>query len=186
MPILEREVDIFPEALLEQAASCDENAQWTLLYTRARREKEAMRRFTALGVPFYSPLVGKRTRSPSGRVRKAYVPLFSSYIFIYGDEHVRYRALTTNCISRWLHVSDPARLIRDLQQIRRVIESGEPLTTEERLAEGARVRIRSGSLKGLEGTVIRRSGKDRLLVAVNFLAKGASFLLDNFQVEPIA
>jgi len=35
------------------------------------------------------------------------------------------------------------------------------------------------------GTVIRRHGGDRLLIAVHFLQRGASVLLDDFQVERI-
>ncbi len=187
MPILAREIDIYPEALLEQAElGQEEHTRWWLLYTLPRREKEAMRRFRGLDIPFYGPLIARRTQSPAGRVREAYLPLFSSYIFIYGGDHARHHAMTSNCVSRWLPVPDGARLTRDLQQVRRMIESGEPLTPEARLQAGARVRVRSGSLKGIEGTVIRRSGGARLLVAVNFLAKGASFLLGDFQVEPIA
>ena len=44
---------------------------------------------------------------------------------------------------------------------------------------------RQCSLAGLEGTVIRRRGAERLLVVVEFLQQGASVQLDDFQVERI-
>ncbi len=70
------------------------------MYTLVRREKDLMRRLRALEIPFYSPLVHKRTRSPGGRVRESYVPLFASYVFLHGNQQQRHQALSTNCISR--------------------------------------------------------------------------------------
>ena len=40
-------------------------------------------------------------------------------------------------------------------------------------------------MAGLEGTVIKRHGETRLLVSVDFLQKGASVAIDDFQVEPL-
>jgi transcription antitermination factor NusG len=186
MPILPGEPDIYPPQLLEQVLDASSgDAEWWAMYTLARREKELMRRLRALEIPFYSPLVHKRARSPGGRVRESYVPLFASYVFVYGNQQQRHQALSTNCISRTLIVPDAGRLVHDLQQIRRLIELDAPLTMEARIEPGRRVRVRSGSMAGLEGTVTKRRGKDWLVVAVEFLQQGASVLLEDFQVEPL-
>ena len=60
-----------------------------------------------------------------------------------------------------------------------------PLTIESRLEIGRRVRVKSGSLMGLEGEIISRRGENRLLIGVQFLQQGASILIRDFQVEPI-
>jgi transcriptional antiterminator RfaH len=60
-----------------------------------------------------------------------------------------------------------------------------PLTLEARIEPGRRVRVRSGPMTGLEGLVVKRRGKDWLVVAVEFLGQGASVLLEDFQVEPL-
>jgi transcription antitermination factor NusG len=186
MPILPRQSDIFPSELLECEDPVDASGrQWWAVYTMARREKELMRRLTAMEIPFYAPLIPKRTRSPGGRVRESYVPLFASYVFLLGDEQQRHQALTTNCVSRTLVVPDPAQLVHDLRQIKRLIELDAPLTVEARIEPGRRVRIRSGPMAGLEGIVTKRRGRDWLVVAVEFLQQGASVLLEDFQVEPL-
>jgi len=184
MPILPSEPDLFPAQLLE---ANDSHAQgpWWAMYTMARREKELMRRLRALGIPFYGPMVAKRTRSPAGRSRTSYVPLFASYVFVCGDELQRHQALATNCVSRCLSVPNSEQLVHDLRQIRRLIDLDAPLTIEARIETGQRVRVRSGSMSGLEGTVIKRRGKDWLVVAVEFLQQGASVMLEDFQVEPL-
>ncbi len=186
MPILAREPDLYPHDLLDRPGLGQEaTATWWALYARTRQEKQLMRRLRTQGVPFYGPLVARRFRSPSGRVRTSYKPLFPSYVFLYGSADHRLAAQQTNCVSRWLVVPDPETLTRDLRQIRRLIESGAPLTPETRLERGMRVRVRSGPLAGLEGTVIRRAKATRLLVAVDFLQKGASALLEDCQLERI-
>jgi transcriptional antiterminator RfaH len=186
MPILPREPDIFPQDLLNGYEAPPEwEASWWALHTLPRREKDLVRRLRRLGIPHYSPLIARRSRSPGGRIRTSYVPLFSGYVFVRGGEDQRYHALTTNCVSRCLEVPDESTLVHDLHQIQRLIACGAPLSPESRIEPGMRVRIRSGSLAGLEGVVIRRRGRDRLLVVVRFLQRGASVELEDFQVERI-
>ena len=184
MPILARELDLFPDDLLEQPNLGREADQcWWAVYTKSRHEKELMRRLCALNIAFYTPLIPRRQRSPGGRTRTAYVALFAGYVFLYGDESARYRALTTNCVSRWLQVPNGVELTQELRHIHQLIESGAPLTPEARLEMGARVRVRSGPLAGIEGVVIKRAGATRLQIAVNFLQQGASLLLEDHEVE---
>ncbi len=189
MPILPAEPDVYPDDLfdlpeLEMPATLS-GSQWWGLYTLPRREKQLMRHLRVLKIPFYSPLVPRRTRSPQGRVRTSHVPLFASYLFLYGTDASRVQALTTNCVSRSLSVADSDRLTRDLKQIHRLIASEAALTPEARLEPGMRVRVKSGSLAGLEGVVVQRRGEERLLVAVEFLQQGVSIHLDDFLVERI-
>ncbi len=184
MPILPREPDIYPAELLDDAPDGTADGAWWAMYTLARREKELMRRLRAMEIPFYAPLVHKRARSPGGRMRESYVPLFASYVFVLGDEHQRQQTLASNCVSRCLSVPDAGQLVHDLRQVRHLIELDAPLTVEARIEPGRRVRVRSGSMAGLEGTVVKRRGKDWLVVAVEFLGQGASVMLEDFQVEP--
>ncbi len=103
MPILDHESDIYPEHLLEPAGESSVEPWWAL-YTLPRREKELMRRLRALELPFYGPIVPQRKKSPQGRVRTSYLPLFSGYVFMRGDDESRRAALTSNCTSRCLTV----------------------------------------------------------------------------------
>jgi transcription antitermination factor NusG len=154
------------------------------LYTKSRQEKACARQLLAQGVAHYLPLVVKRTVR-RGRKFSARVPLFAGYVFMFGTDADRVASLTTNRISRILPVHDGAGLCHDLEQIERLIASGAPVTVEQRLAPGKRVRIRSGAFLGLEGTVLARQGATRLFVAVNFLKQGASIEIDDCLLEPI-
>ena len=170
MPLLGKEVNIFPEDLLDREELGQEHDQnWWALYTLSRRKKELTRRLRCLEIACYCPTIANNKRSASGRVRTSYIPLFQNYVFIYGDATDRHKALTTNCISRDLRVADGATLTQDLRNLQRLIDLGAPLTAESRLQPGQKVRIRSGMLRGMEGTVFLRRDKKRLMIAVDFL-----------------
>lgn len=183
MPTLALEPDLFPPDLLDGALDWENDGTWWVLYTRSRQEKELMRRLHSKEIPFYGPLVERRSRTPAGRCRTAYIPLFSNYVFMFGNAEQRYEALGTNCVSRDIAVANSPDLVYDLQQLRRLIQSGEPLTPEARIGPGVRVRVRSGPLLGQEGIVLQRRGETRLLVAVRFLQQGASVLVDECDLE---
>ena len=184
MPILAEETALFPEDLLDAWEPGSSERTWWAIYTKARQEKSLARHLLRYQVPFYLPMVAKTLLKRGRRVR-SHVPLFAGYVFLYGSVDERRLALTTNRISQVLVVADPARLHRDLQQVRRLIESGAPLTVESRLQPGQRVRIRAGALEGVEGEVISRSRKCRMVVAVDFLQKGVSMEIEDVMLEPL-
>jgi len=184
MPILPPEPDCFPEDLLD-CWTPQSPGRWWALHTLARREKDLMRRLRKAEVSFYGPLVKRRSRTPSGRHIQSHLPLFPGYVFLCGEESDRQEALKTNCIARCLPVTDGAELMHDLRCIRQLIAADVPLTPESRLQPGTPVRVRSGSMAGLEGVVIKRHGKDWLVVNVQFLQRGASVMLEDFQFEAI-
>jgi transcription antitermination factor NusG len=210
MPLLAREPDCYPSDLFDRLAETplpsdsestdgvipctpvslpgvepQERDRWWVVRTLSRREKDLMRRLTAADVAYYTPIITRRSRSASGRVRASFVPLFSGYVFLHGTEDDRRAALTTNCIASILAVEDQCRLLGELLQIRKLLDSDRPITPEEKLVRGQAVRVVTGPLRGQEGVVIERLGKRRLLVTVELLQRGASVDLDECDVEPI-
>jgi transcription antitermination factor NusG len=184
MPILKEETSLFPDTLLEETPLGIPNRHWFALYTKARQEKSLARELLKQLIPFYLPQV-KKTNVVRNRRRVSLMPLFGGYLFVYGAEEERIRCLTTNRVSRILQVAEPEQLVFDLRQFHRLIAANAPLTIESRLAPGQRVRVRQGAFAGLEGTVLKRRGETRLLVAINFLQQGASFEIDDFLLEPL-
>ncbi len=185
MPILREEPSLYPESLLDAPPPGVAPRCWLALYTKSRQEKSLARELLKIGIPFYLPLV-RKTSVSRGRKRTSLMPLFGGYVFLYGSEDERVRSLTTGRISRVLEVEDADQLVFDLRQLRQLIVSDAPLTVESRLAPGQWVRVRQGAFAGLEGTVLKRRGKTRLLVSINFLQQGASVEIDDFLLEPLS
>jgi transcriptional antiterminator RfaH len=184
MPILASETDLFPGNLLDDFTREPSERRWWAVYTRSRMEKSLARQLLAMEIPFYLPLI-PRTSMIAGRRVRSLNPLFTGYLFMYGNDHERVQMLGTNRVAHLWSSNYVDELTRDLQGVRALIESGIPLSPEGRLQPGERVRIKTGQLMGLEGVIVSRRGEDRLLIAVNFLQQGVSIQISDFQVERI-
>jgi transcriptional antiterminator RfaH len=184
MPICAAETNCYPENLLDEMPLADDSRRWWAAYTLPRQEKSLARQLNAMQVPFYLPLVSQ-IRLVNGRRQKSFLPVFSSYLFMFADDEQRVGALGTNRIAHLFSATDTAALTRDLCRVRRMIESGEPLTIEAKLQAGQQVRVKNGALMGIEGTIIERRGESHLVVAVEFLQQGVSIMISDFQVEPL-
>ena len=186
MPILDAEPSKYPPDLLATLSQgpVDPARCWWAVYTKARQEKALARSLVQFEIPFYLPLIPKDNLIRGRRVR-SHIPLFSGYVFLYGNENERGRCLTTNRISKILPVEHQEQLLHDLDNIDRLIAADAPLTLESRLQAGDPVRVKTGPMRGTDGVVITRRGKNCLLVAVNFLQQGASVEIEDFQLEPL-
>jgi transcriptional antiterminator RfaH len=182
MPILDLEPSVYPKCLFETPDLLA--GSWWVLHTKARQEKTLCRHLLAAQKSFYCPMIPHQYRSPNGRRRVSHLPLFTSYVFLRGDEYDRSWTLSTGTLCQALPVTQPAEFVQELSQIHQLIELGQPLTAEERLQPGQRVRIKSGPLTGLTGTILQRREGRRLLVMVNFIQRGASIEIGDFELEP--
>ena len=111
-------------------------------------------------------------------VLTSHVPLFPGYLFLLGNDRQRIAALEARVHS--LPVADQESLWQELGQIHQLIESGAPVTPEERLGPGQAVEICSGPLAGMRGTVVRAAAGRRFVVRVDFIQRGASVELDDY------
>ena len=183
MPILSQEVSLYPQNLLG-VGSADQVHNWYIVYTRARHEKSLARHMLANTMHFYLPLVAKEQFVRGKRVH-SYLPVFSSYLFYCGDAPDEVSKVAPYCVSCVFPVDDQKRLQTELLSIHTLLEAGSGMTLESRLTNGRKVRVKSGALRGLEGTVVRRKNRSRLLVAVNYLQQGVSVEIDDFMLETI-
>lgn len=182
MPILAQEPDIFPDSLLDTPADSLDDS-WFAMYTLARQEKELMRKLRPLKIAHYGPMIQQRKRSPQGRIRTSYVPLFTGYVFIRGDEVARHNAVSTGCISRCLPVTEYEELIEDLRRIRQLVLNGAEVRPEPKPLVGRTAMVKNGAMKGLKGTITKTLSHHRLTVLVNFMQQGASVIVDEADVE---
>ncbi|MCA9176571.1 MAG: hypothetical protein KDB14_18915 [Planctomycetales bacterium] len=194
MPVLDREESFYPASLLDaphapaqgpsRTDDADDEPRWWVLHTRSRQEKAVARDLRLAKVSHCLPLT-PQSKLQRSRKKTAFVPIFGNYVFLYGTQDDRLTALKTNRVAHALEVPDQIQLERDLLQLKRLIHLEVPLTIESKLQVGQRVRVKSGSLAGLEGTILERVRPSRLVVAVNYLQQGVSLQIDDFMLEAI-
>jgi transcriptional antiterminator RfaH len=184
MPILPAEPEMFPDDLWDEVErSPVASRRWYCLHTRPRQEKATARDLRTGQAPFYLPQIVQETRTPAGRKIRSTLPLFGGYLFLFGSEVDRVTALRTNRLVNILEVIDQAGLVRDLRQVHRMLSSGLAIEPEPAAVVGGRVRIASGPLTGLVGTVVRRGKRDHFVAVVQILGLGATVALEDWQVE---
>jgi hypothetical protein len=186
MPILPAEPDMYPADLWRCAEyAADPNSRWWCLHAKPRQEKAAARHLRNRKIVHYLPQVIQQSRTPGGRLIRSVVPLFSGYLFLFGDDPQRVEALKSNNMANVLEVPDQESLDRDLRQIHQMLSSGLPVVPEVTHPVGTKIHILTGPLSGLVGTVVRRGKRDQFVAVVRFLGRGATVDLQDWQVERV-
>ena len=183
MPILPAEPEFYPEDLWKGYTGQGDDRRWYCLHTKPRQEKATARDLMVRKLAFYLPQVVREGRTPAGRKIRSIIPLFGGYLFLLGTEEHRIEAFRGNNLVNILEVADQEGLVRDLEQIRRMLASGAAVTPEPVAPVGGQVRIINGPLMGMLGTVVRRGPRDHFVAAVKTLGVGASVMLEDWQVE---
>jgi transcriptional antiterminator RfaH len=181
VPILKREVDLFPSHLFELSRS---EHPWWVAYVRSRQEKVLARHLAEHGVGFYLPQAEKRTRR-AGRTFDSSLPLFPGYVFFRGAAEARRTALRSNLIVEVLGVLDQERLHGELESLWQLQRAGAPLVPHSYLEAGDLVEIVDGPFRGWTGTVLREKGRLRLVVSVSFLRQSVAAELDREVLAPL-
>jgi transcriptional antiterminator RfaH len=186
MPVLPLEVFLFPNDLFDDWHRFKEDGRaWRVLHTKPRQEKTLAREVYRARLPFYLPLISRRSLHRN-RLVEAFVPLFSGYVFLFSSREECFRSMATKRVARYLDVYDQEQLASDLSQVFRLIASGMPVTPEGRLVPGATVEIRYGALAGLKGKILRAASRHRFVIQVDFIHQGASVLLDDYYLEALS
>jgi transcription antitermination factor NusG len=113
------------------------------------------------------------------------MPLFPGYVFVRGGDEDRIRVLKTKRVISVWPVPDGERLRQDLERFAILIAANAPLLPEARLISGERVRVKAGPFRNQEGIVLRRNGKTRLLISIDYLQRGASLEIDDCFLERV-
>jgi transcription antitermination factor NusG len=185
MPRLQSEPCLLTDACL--FGSEDEafaRHQWWVMHTKPRTEKALARRLHELERHYFLPIQEKR-KLLRGRMQTSFLPLFPSYLFIFGTPEDRLLTLKTNMVVQCIEVERQKELLEDLQRVYRIIANGEALTPEDKLEPGDEVQITHGSLKGMTGIVIKRNNKLRLQIDVRMLQRGVSMEIESWMIEAI-
>ncbi len=158
--------------------------RWYVLQTRSRHEKVVARALHAAGVEHYLPLI-EQVKYHGHRKRVVSKPMFSTYLFLRGSVDATYFALSTRRVAKVIPVSDQARLVHELSQIRQVVDLGGELDLYEYLTRGRHVRVTAGPFRDIEGIVEDRPRPSRLVLQVEALGRAMSLEIDASILEPV-
>jgi transcription antitermination factor NusG len=163
-----------------------DQVRWYALHARSRHEKLVAEELQKKGIETFLPL-RRITRHWSDRVKKIDLPLFSGYLFVHIPLKERLEVLQTRGSVRLVgfHSLPVPVSEKELDAVRRFVEEEISMDPFPYLAEGDRVYIRSGPLKGVEGFIVRKDKHTRLVISLDLLLQSISVEIDEALVEKI-
>lgn len=166
---------------------CGGNSQWFAVRTASGREKSVASQLQARGIEEFLPVYRTR-RQWSDRTKELELPLFPGYIFCRFDFSNRLPVLITPGVQMIVGVGKLPAPVSDVEidNLRRVVASGAAaLPHDQYLTVGERVRIREGSLAGVEGILVDVKNSWRIVLSVELLQRSVSVELDRAAIEPV-
>lgn len=159
---------------------------WFAVQVWARHEARVAEHLTGRGYPWFLPLYKCRKRW-SDRVKVTDAPLFPGYLFCRFNPQNRLHILTTPGVIQIVGNNGSPTAIdeTEIQAIQTAVASGLPSEPWPYLTVGDRVRIESGPLCDLEGTVVKHKGRDRLVLSVTLLQRSVAVEIDSAFVSPL-
>ena len=167
-------------------ASAAGQTQWYAAYTRSRHEKVVAEALEKRTVEHFLPLYETVRTWKNGRF-KVELPLFPGYLFVHIALRDRLQVLQAPGVVRLVGFNGvPAALPQDeVEIIRSALRKGIEAEPHPYLRVGQRVRITSGPMEGLQGILLRRRGRPRVVVSVDLIMRSVALDIDAAQVEPV-
>ena len=169
------------------SASDQNERAWYAVRTKPRHEKATARALDALGHEQFLPL--RRTRKKwSDRMQTTELPLFPGYLFCKFCWNNRLPILTTPGVNSIISFGSKPSPVdpHEIAALQKVIASGMPVEPHPFLAVGARVRIHSGAMAGVEGILTSHRNNWRIVVSITLLQRSVGVEIDRASVIPLA
>ena len=158
---------------------------WYALTVCPRHEKQVVRQLEGRGLRSFVPLY-RSVRRWKDRQKELDLVLFPGYVFVRSELHNRMSVLTVPGVVRFVtfHGQPAAVRDQDIRALRSGAASGVPLMPHPYLQKGRRVRLSSGPLAGIEGILVRRKDRFRLVLSVDLIMKSVALEVDESDIQP--
>jgi transcription antitermination factor NusG len=159
---------------------------WYGIRTRSNCEKTAASVLHAKGYQQFLPCYKVRRRW-SDRVVETSFPLFPGYVFCRFDARRPLPiVMSPGVVSIVGFGKEPSPIAdSEIEAIETVLRSGLAAGPCAFLRQGQRVRVKHGSLEGLEGILLKKKSEWRIVVSVTMLQRSLSVEIDRDWVEAL-
>lgn len=162
----------------------DDLGLWAVAHLKSRQDKAFVRDLVTEGIPYYLPLLEKKTRRRDNKkIRKSTIPLFPGYIaFAAGPE--KWEAIySTHRVANLLEVTEQEVFVRELEQIEQVLTGDNHLELLPTFVEGQPVRVKCGPMEGMEGMIIQNRGQMRFVIQVQMFKQSVCVEIEEDYLE---
>lgn len=161
---------------------------WFALQVRPRHEKKIGAELREREIRVFVPLFSSYHQW-SDRHRLIETPLFPGYVFvrIAKASIARIDVLRVRGVCGFVGVRGAGETIPDSQidALHRILGHGIPFDSHPFVGIGQKVRIRGGSLDGLEGILEAKNGDQSLIVSIELIQRSMAVRIAGYRVVPV-
>jgi transcription antitermination factor NusG len=159
---------------------------WYVAYTSANHEKRVAEQFAVRSVEHFLPLYASLRRWKDRRV-KLELPLFPGYVFVRLALCDQLRLLQVPGVARLVGFNGaPAALpTEEIEALKKGLACGVRAEPHPFLTVGRRVRVKAGPLVGLQGILVKRTNRSRLVVSMELIHRAMAVQIDEADLEAV-
>jgi transcription antitermination factor NusG len=160
--------------------------RWYAAYTSANHEKRVAEQFGVRSVEHFVPLYESVRRWKDRKVRLQ-LPLFPGYVFVRLVLRDRLQVLQVPGVARLVGFNGLPCALPDseIEALKAGLASGVRAEPHPFLTAGRRVRVTAGPLEGLQGIVVRRKNRLRLVISLELIHRAAAVEIEAADLERI-
>jgi transcription antitermination factor NusG len=159
--------------------SVSDHLRWHAVYTWARHEKRVALHFEERGIIYFLPLY-TALHKWNKKTAKVSLPLFPGYVFVHTSRQTRHIPLAVPGVVHFVGpATSPAEIpSEEVDCLRNLLQMQGKIQPHPYLAPGNRVRIASGPMSGITGTVQRTSTGCRIIISVDMIMRSVAVEVD--------
>jgi transcription antitermination factor NusG len=184
--VISSNLDIF-DSPAEVALRADyHEPRWYAAYTCANHEKRVREQLEQRSVESFLP-VYETTRRWKDRRMRLQLPLFPGYVFVRMALVDRLRVLQVPSVVRLVGFNGQLSALPDeeIDALKQGLAGGVRAEPHPFLTVGRRVRVKRGPFEGMQGILLRRKGKLRMVLSIELIMRSVVVDMDAENVEPI-
>jgi transcription elongation factor/antiterminator RfaH len=169
-----------------RVSTCVRTQPWYGIRTKSNHERLAATVLESKGYEQYLPVYRSRRRW-SDRVVEKDRPLFPGYVFCRFDARKSLPIVSTpGVVSVVGFGNEPAPIAdAEIEAVQILLQSGLASEPCPFLHEGQRIRVKRGSLEGLEGILLKKKTDWRMVVSVTMLQRSVAVEIDHEWIDSI-
>jgi transcription antitermination factor NusG len=159
---------------------------WYALRTRSRHEKLVRDQLDKRGIEPLLPTV-KRLSQWKDRKKEIEIPLFAGYCFVRFAQHEKTPVQKIVGVVEIVGAGNRPEPIpeEEIDGLRRLMMSVLPYDPHPYLHEGMKVEVVRGPLQGVQGILLRKEKRHRLVMGIRLIQQAAAVEVDISDVAPV-
>jgi transcription antitermination factor NusG len=160
--------------------------RWYAISVRPRHEKMVARYLEYRGLNYFLP-VYRSVRRWKDRRKELDMALFPGYVFVNLNLRDRLGVLQAPGVVQFVTFQGQPAVVPDseIRALESSMSAGLRPQPHPYLCQGARVRVKRGLLVGVEGIMIRRKERFRLVLSIDLIMRSVVLEVDEADVEPL-